>query len=70
MLYLKFLNGKYSRIRSAVGKLATIQDESMMWKADVQNLGKGAGQQVTPREEDYSFASMTDLKNEDLIYVY
>ncbi|KAE9369007.1 allantoate permease [Stipitochalara longipes BDJ] len=70
MLYLKFLNSKHSRMRSAVGKSATIQDESMMRKADLQSLGKGAGQQATPREEDHSFADMTDLKNEDFIYVY
>jgi hypothetical protein len=57
-------------MRSAVGKSATIQGGSMMRKADLQNLGKGAGQQVTPREEGHSFADMTDLKNEDLIYVY
>jgi hypothetical protein len=42
----------------------------MMRKADLQNLGKGAGEQTTPREEDHSFADMTDLKNEDFIYVY
>jgi len=70
MLYLKFLNGKHSRMRSAVGKSATIQDESMMRKADLQTLGKGAEQEATPREEDHSFADMTDLKNEDFIYVY
>lgn len=70
MLCLKFLNGKHSRMRFAVGKSATIQDESMMRKADLQYLGKGAGQQVTPREEDHSFANMPDLKNEDFTYVY
>jgi hypothetical protein len=70
MLYLKFLNARHSRMRSAVGKQANIQDESMMRKADLQNLGKGVGQQATPREEDKSFADITDLKNEDFIYVY
>jgi hypothetical protein len=52
MLYLKFLNGKHSHMRSAVGKSATIQDESMMREADLQNLGKGTGQQATPWEEN------------------
>lgn len=57
-------------MRSAIGKSAAIQDESMMRKSDLQNLGKGVGQQATPREADHSFADMTDLKNEDFIYVY
>lgn len=57
-------------MRSAVGKSATVQDESMMRKSDLQILGKGAGQQAVPREADHSFADMTDLKNEDFIYVY
>ena len=57
-------------MRSAVGKSAVIHDESMMRKVDLQNLGKGVNQQVTPREEDNAFADMTDLKNEDFIYVY
>ncbi|PMD64142.1 MFS general substrate transporter [Hyaloscypha bicolor E] len=46
MLYLKFLNGKHSRMRFAVGKSATIQDESMMRKADLQYLGKGQGNKL------------------------
>jgi hypothetical protein len=50
MLYLKFLNGKHSHMRSAVGKSATIQDESTMRKADLQHLGRRAGQQATPWE--------------------
>ncbi|KAL3420943.1 allantoate permease [Phlyctema vagabunda] len=69
LLYLKFLNVRHSRMRSAIGKAAHILDESMMRKADLQNLGKGVGQ-ATPREEDNAFADMTDLKNEDFIYVY
>lgn len=57
-------------MRSAIGKSAVIHDESMMRKTDLQNLGKGVNQQATPREEDNAFADMTDLKNEDFIYVY
>lgn len=70
MLYLKFLNVKHARMRTAIGKAASVVDESMLRKADLQNLGKGVTQQMTPREEDHSFADMTDLKNEDFIYVY
>ncbi len=57
-------------MRSAIGKSAHVLDESMMRKTDLKNLGKGVGQQNTPREEDNAFADMTDLKNEDFIYVY
>jgi hypothetical protein len=42
----------------------------MMRKPDLQNLGKGAGQQTTPREEDNPFADIPVLKNEDFIYPY
>lgn len=57
-------------MRSAIGKSAHVLDESMMRKTDLQNLGKGVGQQTIPREEDNAFADMTDLMNEDFIYVY
>lgn len=71
MIYLKFLNASHSKMRSALGKAANIVDESMMRKSDLQNLGKGVGQQAAaPRDEDNAFADMTDLKNEDFIYVY
>ncbi|KAG9230763.1 major facilitator superfamily domain-containing protein [Amylocarpus encephaloides] len=70
MLYLKFLNSRHASMRAAVGKSAQVHDESMMRKVDLQNLGKGVGQQATPRDEDNAFADMTDLKNEDFIYVY
>ncbi|CAG8956886.1 hypothetical protein HYFRA_00012341 [Hymenoscyphus fraxineus] len=70
MLYLKFLNIKHSHMRTAVGKSAVMVDESMLRKADLQNLGKGVDQQATPRDQDKSFADVTDLKNEDFIYVY
>lgn len=70
MLYLKFLNVKHSRMRAAVGKSAEVIDESMLRKTDLQNLGKGVNEQTTPRDQDNAFADMTDLKNEDFIYVY
>ena len=80
MLYLKFLNRRHASMRSAVGKSAEVQDESMMRKADLQALGKGVGEAARAgmgqntttngtREEDNAFRDMTDLKNEDFIYV-
>jgi hypothetical protein len=78
MLYLKFLNRRHANMRSAVGKNAVVQDESMMRKVDLQALGKGAsagngeggGVLGGMEEEDNAFKDMTDLKNEDFIYVY
>lgn len=57
-------------MRTAVGKSAITVDESMMRKTELADLGKGVGQQAVRSEEDNSFADMTDLKNEDFIYVY
>ncbi|CAG8972961.1 hypothetical protein HYALB_00008321 [Hymenoscyphus albidus] len=70
MLYLNFLNIKHSHMRTAVGNSAVMVDESMLRKTDLQNLGKGVDQQATSRDQDKSFADVTDLKNEDFIYVY
>lgn len=74
VLYLKFLNRKHASMRSAVGKSAEIQDESMMRKADLKALGKGiGGGQATTADgvtEDNGLNDMTDLRNEDFIYVY
>jgi hypothetical protein len=80
ILYLKFLNRRHASMRSAVGKSAEVQDESMMRKVDLQALGKGVGEAARAgmgeetgrggREEDNAFRDMTDLKNEDFIYVY
>ncbi|KAH8600059.1 allantoate permease-like protein [Bisporella sp. PMI_857] len=70
MLYLKFLNAWHAKMRTQVGKSAVLVDESMMTKSDLAQLGKGVNQTVGPREEDNAFADMTDLKNEDFIFVY
>ncbi|EXJ77839.1 hypothetical protein A1O3_08998 [Capronia epimyces CBS 606.96] len=71
-VYLKYLNNKHAATRQRLGKNAKVVDLSMIGKAKVQQqLGqvdddKGA-QHVT---EDKGLADITDLKNEDFIYVY
>jgi len=70
VLYLRFLNSRHSNKRVTVGKSAVILDESMMRKIDLAQLGKGVNQATGPREKDKAFADMTDLKNEDFIFVY
>ncbi|CAI7641212.1 unnamed protein product [Penicillium pancosmium] len=73
-LYLVFLNKKHSRQREALGKSAVIVDESMMTKhkietnkaVELEDVNEIRDQSVT----DNGFSDMTDLQNEDFIYVY
>lgn len=72
-LYLYWLNKRHAKKREALGKTARVVDESMVRKdkieaskaAEVEDAGKGES-----REVDKGFLDMTDLKNEDFIYVY
>jgi hypothetical protein len=73
-LYLVFLNKKHSRQREALGKSAVVVDESMMTKnkietnkaVELEDVNEIRDQSVT----DNGFSDMTDLRNEDFIYVY
>ncbi|OJJ06749.1 hypothetical protein ASPVEDRAFT_140207 [Aspergillus versicolor CBS 583.65] len=72
-VYLYWLNKRHAKKREALGKTAQIVDESMLGKnkiqaskaAEVEDAGKGESPGV-----DKGFLDMTDLKNEDFIYVY
>ncbi|OHE94166.1 major facilitator superfamily transporter [Colletotrichum orchidophilum] len=75
-LYLKYLNVQHAKRRAALGKSTLIVDESMMRNKDKQQ-GKAVEieedpSEVQPRaiEEDHGLQDMTDLKNEDFIFVY
>ena len=76
-LYLKYLNGVHAKRREEVGKNSTIVDESMM-RSDAAEASKAVEmeeeqqQQLHNRslEDDNGLHDMTDLKNEDFIYVY
>ncbi|KAK0609977.1 major facilitator superfamily domain-containing protein [Bombardia bombarda] len=77
--YLMFLNRQHSRRREELGKSAHLVDESMMAKNQMENskaveIEEGAGNAGSrPQrslEEDNALRDMTDLENEDFIYVY
>jgi len=68
MIYLQYLNKKHSAMRVAVGKPAQILDLSMMGKKELSQMNKT--EEVMPDDlGDQAFDDMTDLKNEDFIYI-
>lgn len=77
MIYLKFLNRYHARLREQAGKSANLVDESMMDKEKVRT-GKAVAMELeeagqpprTAAADDKGFDDVTDLKNEDFIYVY
>jgi hypothetical protein len=78
MLYLVFLNKRHARLREQAGKSANVIDESMMDKEKVRS-GKAVAMELeeagqtnrdTPIAYDKGFDDVTDLKNEDFVFVY
>ncbi|KAK2017627.1 major facilitator superfamily transporter [Colletotrichum eremochloae] len=75
-LYLRYLNGQHAKRREALGKSKNVVDESMVRKKDVQDSKEveleedPQRQQHRAIEEDHGLQDMTDLKNEDFIFVY
>ncbi|KAK1573641.1 major facilitator superfamily transporter [Colletotrichum navitas] len=75
-LYLKYLNVQHSKRREALGKSTNIVDESMMRNKgekdskEVELEEDPQRQQRKTIEEDHGLQDMTDLKNEDFIFVY
>ncbi|KAK0701154.1 major facilitator superfamily domain-containing protein [Apiosordaria backusii] len=74
--YLMFLNRRHAKRREELGKNAVLVDESMIGKGQMES-GKAAeieegGTSTKPKalEEDNALRDMTDVKNEDFIYVY
>jgi MFS family permease len=72
-IYLALLNKRHAKRREALGKSAVRIDESMMKKEEMTQ-GKGIELEETgdaPRQEaDNGFSDLTDMQNEDFIYVY
>ncbi|KAK2762577.1 hypothetical protein FQN54_000750 [Arachnomyces sp. PD_36] len=73
-LYLIFLNKKQAKKREQLGKSARVIDESMLAKNKIE-IGKTLETEETsggPGQEanDKGFFDVTDLKNEDFIFVY
>jgi hypothetical protein len=72
-IYLALLNRQHAKRREEMGKAAVRVDESMLEKADMA-LGKGVeveeGGSRQGQETDNGFSDLTDMQNEDFIYVY
>jgi hypothetical protein len=79
--YLMFLNRRHARRREELGKTADVVDESMVGKSQLVETSKaveveegGVGgadaHQQRSLEEDNALQDMTDLRNEDFIFVY
>lgn len=72
-VYLALLNKRHAKRREELGKSAIIIDESMLKKAEMTQ-GKGLELEETgvasARDADNGFSDLTDLQNEDFIFVY
>lgn len=75
-LYLMFLNKRHAKRREELGKNMAIVDESMM-RSRAAEASKAVDAEEEQQEsqgrsleEDNGLQDMTDLKNEDFIYVY
>ncbi|KAI0096915.1 MFS general substrate transporter [Nemania sp. FL0031] len=72
-LYLMYLNKRHEKKRVQLGKRADRADESMLKKKEMQQPQEGDlghKYQETSIEDDNGFQDLSDLKNEDFIYVY
>lgn len=73
-LYLVYLNKRHARRRAEVGKAAEKVDESMMGKDKVGAtkaiVELEEGRNVEMRTNENGFSDMTDLENEDFVFVY
>jgi uncharacterized protein YkvS len=68
MSYLSFLNKQHSKRRVALGKNAEVVDHSMHAVGAIIEDKEGVTvQQVI---NDNAFKDLTDMKNEDFVYVY
>ncbi|KAF5662623.1 allantoate permease [Fusarium circinatum] len=65
-LYLLFLNKSHARRRLALGKSEVIVDRSMLQSSVAAELESNEEMVA----HDHDFEDMTDLKNEDFIFVY
>ncbi|KAH8681800.1 major facilitator superfamily domain-containing protein [Xylariales sp. PMI_506] len=73
--YLMYLNKKHEKKRIALGKFGQITDESMMRKVDlVESKTVELEEDIRHRhlsvDQDNGLHDVTDLENEDFIYVY
>ena len=69
-----YLNKMHAKKREELGKSANVIDQSMMGRKEMQE-SKGAEveqheHQTRGLEEDRGLQDLSDLQNEDFIYVY
>lgn len=64
--WIRILNIKHSRMRERLGKPAYIVDQSMEQSTNITSNA----QDTSRPEADKGFSDVTDLRNEDFVYVY
>jgi fucose permease len=72
-VYLAFLNKRHAKRREELGKSAVRVDESMLKKVEViqgKGIELGESGEAQSQEADNGFSDLTDVQNEDFIYVY
>ncbi|KAK4112413.1 MFS general substrate transporter [Canariomyces notabilis] len=77
-VYLMFLNRQHAKRREELGKSAVLVDESMIGNnqmesskaGELEDGAAGGHRRVKALDEDNALRDMTDLRNEDFIYVY
>lgn len=72
-VYLALLNKRHAKRRAELGKSAVRVDESMLKKTEVsaaKGLELESGEHNVGQSNDNGFSDLTDMQNEDFIYVY
>jgi hypothetical protein len=72
-MYLALLNKRHAQRREELGKSATRVDESMLKKVDMaqgKSFELGESGQTRVQSSGKGFSDLTDMQNEDFIYVY
>ena len=69
-MYLAVLNRRHAKRRQELGKSAVRVDESMLRKKEIVHKGAEMEAQDLGERQDLGFSDLTDMQNEDFIYVY
>jgi hypothetical protein len=72
-IYLAFLNKRHAKRREELGKSAIRVDESMLKKAEMtqaKGIEMEESREAQRQDTDNGFSDLTDVQNEDFIYVY
>lgn len=69
-MYLAFLNKDHSRRRVAAGKDAVIVDYSLYSPEEADRLRKAKGADVDGNVGDKAFDDLTDLMNDEFLFVF